>query len=96
MWVFYHGACTKVVKLSEQESLTLPCVRHKTRKHMFDDYSKVFERQAKILGHSTFYQIMKEITGGEEKDFYSCRLYVTGVLVHDFIEMLQKISNDFI
>ena len=87
---------TKVVKLSEQESVTLPCVtRRKTQKHMFDDYCKVFERQAKILGRSTFYQIMKEITGGEEKIFTAVD-YVTGVLVHDSIEMLQKISDNFV
>ena len=87
---------TKVVKLSEQESVTLPCVtRRKTRKHMFDDYCKVFERQAQILGRSTFYRIVKEITGGEEKIFTAVD-YVTGVLVHDSIEMLQKISDDFV
>ena len=87
---------TKVVKLSEQESVTLPCVtRRKTRKHMFDDYCKVFERQAKILGRSTFYRIVKEITGGEEKIITAVD-YVTGVLVHDSIEMLQKISDDFV
>ena len=86
----------KNVKLSEQESVTLPCVtRRKTRKHMFDDYCKVFERQANILGRSTFYRIVKEITGGEEKIFTAVD-YVTGVLVHDSIEMLQKISDDFV
>ena len=62
---------------------------------MFDDYCNVFERQAKILGRSTFYRIVKEITGGEEKIFTAVD-YVTGVLVHDSIEMLQKISDDFI
>ena len=62
---------------------------------MFDDYCKVFERQAKILGRSTFYRIVKEITGGEEKMFTAVD-YVTGVLVHDSIEMLQKISDDFV
>ena len=68
----------------------LPCVtHHKTRKHMFDDYCKVFERQAKILGRSTFYQIMKEITGSEEKIFTAVD-YVTGVLVHDSIEMCRR------
>ena len=71
----------KNVKLSEQESVTLPCVtRRKTRKHMFDDYCKVFERQANILGRSTFYRIVKEITGGEEKIFTAVD-YVTGVLL---------------
>ena len=38
---------------------------------------------------------MKETTGGEEKSF-SAVYYVTVVLVHDSVEMLQMISDDFV
>ena len=63
--------------MSKQETVTLPCVACTC----LMTTARCFEKQAKILGHSTFYRI----NGGEGR---SLQLYS--------IQKLQMISEDFV
>jgi hypothetical protein len=90
--VFSWGV--KHVRLSENEVVILPRVtRRKLIVHLYKDYVDEFSGQPR-LGRTSFYEVVKAVTSGEEKIFTAVD-YVTGVLVHDTMDKLQTIIEDF-
>ena len=86
----------KQISLASNENVTLPALRRrKTAKQLFENYIAFGqENSVYAISRGSFYEVLKTLTSREEK-LLSAVDYVTGVLVHDQVSLLQRICDEF-
>ena len=86
----------KTIRLSSEESITLPRLQRKnTRIKIYEDYKEATMNDEYSICRQTFYRIINNITGYEQVSLNAID-YVTSTLVNETCEVLQDIVDQVI